>query len=115
MSIKKARVKANYTSSSLDPLYIVKGEPLVVAYESEEYPGWIWCINNDGKSGWAPISYLEITENSATAKQDYDASELTVRAGDKLTVLGEESGWCWCELSEDEKGWVPIENLELPG
>jgi hypothetical protein len=114
MMKKKAKVKANYTSSSLDPLKFSKDEALVVAYESDEYPGWIWCINNDGKSGWAPTGYLEITDDSAMAKQDYDATELTVRAGDELTVLGEEGGWCWCSFREDEKGWVPTENLEFP-
>jgi SH3-like domain-containing protein len=115
MAMKKARVRANYTSSSLDPLFIMKGESVVVTYESEEWPGWIWCINKDGKSGWAPMSYLEITGESAVAKRDYDATELTVRAGDELTVLDEESGWCRCSFGEDEKGWVPSENLEFSG
>jgi hypothetical protein len=93
MMKKKAKVKANYTSSSLDPLKFSKDE---------------------AQSGWAPTGYLEITDDSAMAKQDYDATELTVRAGDELTVLGEEGGWCWCSFREDEKGWVPTENLEFP-
>ncbi len=113
MAGKKAKVKANYMSSSLDPLFVMKGESLVVAYESEEWPGWIWCINEEGKSGWAPISYLEIKGESAVAKQEYDAMELTVRTGDELTILHEESGWCWCAFGEDEKGWVPTENLDF--
>jgi len=113
MAGKKARVKANYTSSSLNPLYIMKGESVVVTYESDEWPGWIWCINKEGKSGWAPVNYLEITEGSAVAKRDYDATELTVREGDELKILDEESGWYWCVFGEDEKGWVPIENLEF--
>lgn len=113
MAVKKAKVKANYTLSSLDPLFVLKGEPLVVTYESEEWPGWIWCINNEGKSGWAPMSYLEIADGSAVAKRDYDATELTVMAGDELTILLEESGWCWCAFGDDEKGWVPTENLEF--
>ena len=110
---KKAKVKANYMSSSLDPLFIMKGECLVVAYESEKWPGWIWCINKEGKSGWTPMSYLEITGESAVARRDYDAVELTVRVDDELKVLDEESGWCWCLFGGDEKGWVPTENLEF--
>jgi len=110
---KEAKAKANYNSSSLNPLKFKKDEALVVTYPSDEWPGWIWCLNNDGKSGWAPESYLEISGDSAVARRDYDATELTVRMGDRLTVLDEESGWCWCEFGDDEKGWVPIENLEL--
>lgn len=113
MAGKKARVKANYMSSSLDPLFVMRGESVIVTYESEEWPGWIWCINKEGKSGWTPINYLEISGESAVAKQDYDAAELTVRAGDELMVLDEESGWCWCAFGDDEKGWVPTENLEF--
>ena len=110
---KKAKVKANYTASSLDPLFIMKGESLVVTHESEEWPGWIWCINNEGKGGWAPVSYLEIDGKSAVAGRDYDATELTVRSGDELKVLDEERGWCWCVNGDDKKGWVPTENLEF--
>jgi len=113
MSVRKAKAKANYNSSSLDPLKFKKSDNLVVAYSSDEWPGWIWCLSNDGKGGWAPESYLEISGESAVARRDYDATELTVRMGDKLTVLDEESGWYWCALGDDEKGWVPIENLEL--
>ena len=113
MSGKKARVKANYASSSFDPLIFRKGESVVTTYESEDWPGWIWCINNDGKNGWAPISYLEISEDSAKALRDYSAAELTVREGDELIVLEEESGWCWCEYSDGEKGWVPEEILRI--
>jgi hypothetical protein len=111
MAVKKARVKANYKSSSLDPMFVLKGEPLVVAYESEEWPGWIWCINNEGKNGWVPLNYIEINSDSAVAIRDYDASELTVMAGEEVIVLEEESGWCWCQYGNDEKGWVPVENL----
>lgn len=110
---KKAKVKANYTSSSLDPIFILKGEPLVVAYESEVYPGWIWCINNEGKGGWAPASCLEINGESAVARQDYDGAELTVRNGDELTVIREEQGWCWCVFGDSDRGWVPVEILEF--
>jgi hypothetical protein len=95
---KKAKVKANYTSSSFDPIFILKGEPLVVAYESEEYPGWIRCINNEGKGGWAPAGFLEISGEAAVANRDYNGAELTVRAGERLTVLEEVCGWCWCDL-----------------
>lgn len=109
---KKARVKANYTSTSLDPIFVLKGESLVVAYESEKYPGWVWCVNNEGKGGWTPESYLEIDGESAVARQDYDGAELTVRDGDELTVVHEESGWCWCQFGKDEMGWVPTEILE---
>jgi hypothetical protein len=113
MAKKKAKAKANYSSSTQDPLKFGKDEVLVVTYKSEEWPGWIWCINKDGKGGWAPINYLEIEGESAVARQDYDATELTVRIGDKLAVLDEESGWCWCAFGDDEKGWVPIEILEM--
>ncbi len=43
---------------------------------------------------------------TAVARRDYDATELTVRPGETVTVLEEVSGWVLCRRDDDE-GWIP--------
>jgi hypothetical protein len=49
---------------------------------------------------------------TATLRQDYDATELTVRAGEELMVMVEESGWLWCANRTGQRGWVPANHVE---
>jgi hypothetical protein len=46
-------------------------------------------------------------------RRDYDATELSVEVGEKLTMGEEESGWAWCTNREGRRGWVPLEHLEV--
>jgi hypothetical protein len=59
--------------------------------------------------------YLELRgDDGGVAQRDYDATELSVEAGDELAVLGEEGGWLWCASARGERGWVPVEVTEGP-
>jgi uncharacterized protein YgiM (DUF1202 family) len=105
-------VKVAYQSAYPEPLVVKAGEPLTVEDRTSEWPGWVWCANSDGKSGWMPGSYLQRNGEHAKALRDYDATELSVIAGDKLIVIESESGWCWCRTIAGRHGWVPSEYLQ---
>jgi len=91
-----------------DPIALRAGELLTVGHSGEQFPAWLWVTTGDGKSGWMAARYLERRgDDAAVARRDYDATELTVRAGDELAVLDEEGGWLWCEDARGERGWVP--------
>ncbi|HEQ98090.1 MAG TPA: hypothetical protein ENO22_01970 [candidate division Zixibacteria bacterium] len=107
--MKKAKVAKSYKSAYPDPLILRSGQKLRTEEKESEWPGWTWCVDDDGRAGWVPSSYLQITENTARAITDYNANELTVDIGDELQLLEEESGWYWCENSNGERGWVPAE------
>ncbi len=99
-----------------DPLTLEAGETVQTGKRDSEWPGWIWCANAAGKSGWAPESYLdEINEHEQTAraKRNYNAVELEVKPGDHLAVEMAESGWCWATHENGQSGWVPLACLEI--
>jgi len=65
------------------------------------------------KSRWVPSVYLDQTGTSGRLKCDYVVTELNVAQGERLEIIGEESGWFWCRKETGENGWVPAENIEL--
>jgi hypothetical protein len=82
-----------------------------------ENPGWIWrwCRDSHGREGWVPEALLMVVnEGEATLSEDYDASELTVAAGTRVTVEREMAGWALCHTTDQTtpaRGWVPLECL----
>jgi uncharacterized protein YgiM (DUF1202 family) len=110
---RTGRVVADYRCAFPDPLILRTGDELVTSDKVTEWPGWVWCTAKTGKSGWVPESYIARTGRAAVATRDYDATELTVTAGDELEVLMEESQWLWCVNSRGENGWVPMECVHI--
>ncbi|SYZ73438.1 conserved hypothetical protein [Candidatus Zixiibacteriota bacterium] len=106
-------VKKDYKAAYPDPLIAFEGDTLLIGKEDTEYPGWIWCKNFCGKSGWVPKNYISINHNRAILLRDYDATELSVSTGERLIILKEESGWYWCRNKNDQKGWVPRRNISV--
>lgn len=96
-----------------DPIRLRAGEELAAMGREGEHPGWLWCTNREGKSGWVPVAYLERRGATAVARRDYDSEELAVEAGDELIVTQEESGWLWCTNGQGASGWVPAEAVAL--
>ena len=107
------RVVRSYLSTSSTPIVMKVGDKLQVEDRQTDMIGWVWCIHSDGKGSWVPESYIKREGDSAIALQDYNATELTVKVGEVLTILDEEAGWYWCIESAGEKGWVPIDHVEL--
>jgi hypothetical protein len=109
-------IKAHQRSYD-DPITLVSGERVELGKRelwNDQYL-WIWCTNAAGKSGWVPDSYLDIrAENQqATARRDYDAIELTVHEGDRLTLFEATHGWVWVRNAQRAAGWVPVDHIKV--
>ncbi len=107
------RVIKAYQAAYPDPLIVKSGEKLIIGEKESEWPGWVWCTNARGKSGWVPKEYLESYGGFERARCDYDATELTVVAGERLSIHKIESGWAWCENEYHQSGWVPLEGIKM--
>lgn len=108
---EKCQVSLAYETVYPHPLIVKGGEKLMVGQKDTQWPGWVWCTNQEGKSGWMPESYLDDTNNQGMARRDYDATELSASAGEELVVGYEESGWIWCTNRLGQSGWIPLDNV----
>ena len=113
MKGKKCRVIEDYTSPYTDPLLIKEGEILTIGKKDSEWSGWIWCTNKFGDSRWVPKNYLEIRGKIGKAKQNYNATELSVNIGEELIIEEEEAEWFWVINQLGKSGWVPIKNVQF--
>jgi hypothetical protein len=108
----KARVVQDYHASDPDPLVITAGEELRVGKNDSRWPAFVRCTNRAGKAGWVPEIFIVRRGESGVARDDYSAVELTVSAGDQLTVAHEVGGWYWVTGQNGRSGWVPVEHVE---
>ncbi len=111
MKLKSCIVISGYKSLYTETLKIRKGEILQIGNKESEWPGWVWCKNNDGLKRWVPRNYLDIHGASGIMLQDYEATELSVFSGEELVIEKEESGWGWVSNKEGKKGWIPLEKI----
>ena len=107
-----SRVKEDYRSPYPDPLSLRVGEQVTIADKECEWPGWLWCTDGGGKSGWIPEAYIRRQDDTGVLIVDYDATELSAETGDRVEVLRRESGWAWCRRSDGTEGWLPLDVLE---
>ena len=91
-----------------DPIHFKRGDVMIVGQEDSEYPGWIWCENRQGKSGWVPDDCIETDGTGSRAKYEYSALELRARVGERLLPIDTKYGWVLCSNSDGEKGWLPL-------
>ncbi|UCC21261.1 MAG: hypothetical protein JSV62_08285 [Promethearchaeota archaeon] len=113
MKEKKCRVIEDYKSPYTEPLIITKGEIITIGEKDSEWTGWIWCTNKSGKTRWVPENYLEIEGKLGKMKQDYNATELSVKVGEELIIEKEEAEWFWVVNQQGKYGWVPIRNVQI--
>lgn len=120
MNTRKCHVIKDYQAEFADPIAVAAGEAFVVNDKRSPWDDnpewmWVWCTDQRGKSGWTPQNLIELSEDGriGTARTDYDARELTVAAGQELTIELEESGWYWCCDQAGKHGWVPISHVVL--
>lgn len=110
----RARVIKAWRTIYTDPLTFRAGDALSVGVRDTEWPGWVWCTNAAGRSGWAPEGAVEVRgEGCGVAVRDYTARELPMEVGDELTLETEEAGWYWAADRAGRTGWVPATHLEL--
>ena len=109
----RVRVITNYQAPFPDPIQARHGDTVTIDLNKQtNISGWVWCTNSTGKSGWVPESYIDIQESSGKMICDYDAIELTVAAGDLLTVHKAESAFYWVTDEKGKQGWVPVAHVE---
>jgi len=84
-----------------------------VKRRDEEWPGWVLCESQSGKRGWVPEKSIKIDGETAVARQNYVAREVTVMEGEIVRIESVESGWAWVTNMTDATGWVPLKNLKI--
>lgn len=96
-----------------DPITMHTGDVIEVSGKEDNWQGWIWlwCTNQQGKSGWVPRGFVTQVDGIWKAGYDYSALELSVGIDERVIVLQKESGWLWCTKQNGESGWVPAENV----
>ena len=46
--------------SYADPIRLRAGEELAAVGREGEHPGWLWCTNRRGASGWVPAAAVAL-------------------------------------------------------
>src|SRR6266699_2639652 len=96
---RKCRVTKDYQAEFPDPIAVEAGEAFAVS---------------EGNSGWVPKNIIQMGADglTGTTPAAYNARELTVIAGQELTIEQEESGWFWCHDQQGKRGWVPLSHVQ---
>ncbi|NIG16295.1 SH3 domain-containing protein [Pantoea sp. Cy-640] len=111
-----AVVIRDYISTYPDPIVIKKASTAVISHCDLDYPGWVWIKAASGKAGWAPQQILTPRgPNEVVCLEDYTAHELSVRAGEMITVMKSLNGWYWALNNSGESGWLPEEYVSMAG
>ena len=108
------KVAKRYQSAYADPLRLTEGDRVTILPRPSEWAGWLWCRDKNGKTGWAPEAYLTRTDAGARLSRDYEATELSVEAGESIRPVVELSGWVWGTDDRGKTGWIPRDHLEIP-
>jgi len=115
---RKCRVTKEYQAEFSDPIAIEAGEAFAVsertsAWENNPAWIWVWCTDQRERSGWVPKNTIQMDadDQTGTTRAAYKAIELTVTAGQELTIDHEESGWFWCRNQQGKRGWVPSSHV----
>jgi hypothetical protein len=109
-----ALVAVSYDKQYRDPLVMKTGDELkILKWKDDEWPGWIFCESQSGKQGWVPENMIKVDADNAIAKQNYEASEVSVMEGEIVRIEKVEGGWAWVTNMTDETGWVPLRNLKI--
>lgn len=95
-----------------DPIAFEAGDRLTLGQRDDQWPGWVWCTNTEGKSGWVPEAYVDTM--TGVAKRSYTARELALAVGDLLSLHYEEAGWYWATNQSGQSGWAPASHLDSP-
>ncbi len=121
-SIERYIVVCKWIESYENPIILKKDEKVVINLAIKEtdpeWVNWVWCIADNGMTGWVPIQILNVYETLPNGRQiaivleDYSAYELPVNQDE--IVIGSRclNGWVWCRKENSTKeGWVPIRYL----
>lgn len=111
---RRGTVVVGYRQPYPDPIRVAAGEQVVPDFDRRtDIPGWVWCTDARGKSGWTPQAWLERRGDAWHVTRDFDAIELTVAAGEALTLHLELAGFYWSTTADGRSGWVPADQLHV--
>ena len=104
------RTAEAHVASYPDAIAVAAGDSLVLTGQSEDWDGWrwLWARGPDGREGWVPDDLAGTGPDGVTrARRAFDAMELTVAAGETVTVLERTHGWVRLRNAEGAEGWAP--------
>lgn len=97
-----------HVSKYPDPVRAAYGDRVGVGETDPEFPGWVRITDPAGRAGWAPEAMLAARErDTAVFIEDYDATELDVSPGDRVTIHRELAGWLRVSAADGRIGWIP--------
>jgi hypothetical protein len=107
MTNVRCRVATDYVVQYPAPIRASAGQGVTIIRHDDEYPAWVWCRGPDRREGWVPVAFLQVCGPEAFLLRDYDAAELSVRAGEEV-LAGEDLGG-WTLVTDDARrtGWIP--------
>ena len=111
---ERIRAIRDYRAQYKDPIRVPAGAMVHVGDRDAEYPAWCWCTAADGRQGWVPVELLGPVHTgaaSAPVLHDYNATELSVTAGDILEVVERRSDWIRARTNDGRVGWVPVTHV----
>ena len=111
LAVDRQRVVEDYLAQYPDPIRAQCGESVSVVRRDAEYPEWVWCSGPEGREGWVPLILLQRTADGVVLVRDYDARELSVKAGEEVTVHEEIGGWARISTASGRTGWIPARCL----
>jgi hypothetical protein len=113
MTARRYRVKTPYTRVFDVVPVVARGGVVTFIRRDHEYPGWFFGAAGSVE-GYFPYAWFEVAPDAkrATALRDYDATELTVGAGDVVEEIDDVAGWRLVRAADGRIGWVPNANLE---
>ena len=98
-----------------DPITVSPGDLVSAGRRDEEWTEFLWCRSSTDRAGWIPASILELDGlGGALVVAAYDARELTVGEGDRVSTRYSLAEWTWCEADDGRTGWVPDRCLADP-
>lgn len=109
-----ARVIADYQAPYANPIVVDAGDEITVDISRKtDWIGWVWCTNRAGLSGWVPEIYIERHGNRGRMSCSYNAIEMTIHAGEILTLHKAASGFYWATNHAGQSGWVPSTHIRI--
>jgi len=84
------------------------GEVVRVLRNDGKHPGWFFGDTSENVEGYFPVRWFDFgADATATARRDYDATELTIEVGVPVQCLEAESSWVRVRTVAGEEGWIP--------
>lgn len=103
-----ARVQAEWKVMYSDPIGVEPGDPVTLGKTDPEWPGWQWCTDQQEKSGWVPISYIDQRAGSTgVMRHAFTSRELGIVPAEEVKLHKLESGWYWASNQNGVTGWIP--------